>query len=282
MNRNHFLIGATLYLSFLLFACGQGNKEEPETDTESDENVISKESSIVEEDNAFNIAEDSIPRYRPGRYVKKTTNGTFILLIHPVSANKCRFVFDTGIGTPCYAKLAGVIELNDKGRATYSDNSCKALDFDFTDEGISVKEFECSQFHSPSCSMDGFYKSVDPDRFEKIDAKAMVDRFQKEDGLFDFYAVFTEPFWSIYIKEDIIYFQGSEDPLELFEASALFDPEAESQIIYFEKNKENWALRIEKGEGSDGMSEITYPYKAILNNNFHGGGGRSRARERIQ
>ena len=126
----------------------EGLKSNPARETERMAEIPVLEDSIKEE---------GVRHYTSGRYIRPLDKGSVILLIHGISDSTCEFVFDTGANTPYFAKIAGEILVNENGRATFSDHLCKTLDFQFTVDGISVKEYECATFHSEKIAFDGFY-----------------------------------------------------------------------------------------------------------------------------
>lgn len=79
---------------------------------------------------------------------------------------------------------------------------------------------------------------------------------------FDFYAVFTEPFWTIYFFGNRVLFMTSEwDVPELVPLEYPFNPDTqEVQKLRFFLFDDLWEMKVTKGKGSDGMSEISYPY----------------------
>ena len=108
---------------------------------------------------------------------------------------------------------------------------------------------------------------------EEINPKILVEQFEKGERQFDFYASFTEPFWTLYfIGNRVIFNQMDEDP-HLYFSDSFFDSNENTQRIRFSNGDKDWTVIIEKGEGSDGMSDIIYPYSVIMNEKFQGGGG---------
>lgn len=115
-------------------------------------------------------------------------------------------------------------------------------------------------------------ETTDATNLEDIDPKELAKAFSNGEEKFDFYAVFTEPFWAIYIIKDVVVFDRADGPTEAYHASAPFNADAETQEISFSKDDQKWILKIEASEGSDGMSDIKYPYSVSLNDEYHGGG----------
>lgn len=114
-----------------------------------------------------------------------------------------------------------------------------------------------------------------------IDGRAMIDAFFDREEQFDFYAVFTEPFMTVYLKDDLAIFERADAPLAVYRCQPQFDTEAKKQEITFGNDSIQWKLDIIYGSGSDGMSEIDYPYSVILNNECYGGGAESFQNENL-
>ena len=104
------------------------------------------------------------------------------------------------------------------------------------------------------------------------DAEALLAQIQQELVTFDFYASFTEPFWTFYLVGDQVLVNLMDDEPSLHQLDKPFDSRAEKQTVNFTKGDKKWTLNIEYKEGSDGMSEINYPYYVIVNDSFYGGG----------
>jgi len=111
------------------------------------------------------------------------------------------------------------------------------------------------------------------------DPNILLEQIHNNTVDFDFYASFTEPFWTLYFIDNDVVFNSAEDGPEIFELYNRFDPTKKQQLLTFSKDGEDWDVQITKGSGSDGMSEINYPYAVVLNENFHGGGGEEYAKE---
>ena len=262
MKGIHYILALAL-----LTACTSEPTEEP-VSSEVIQNIPKQDS--IEEEEAATVDVPLQQMYTAGRYYLKLDRGSIIMLIHAKTDTTCRFVFDTGAGTPYFAKLAGDLSVDKQGRATYSGNSCEALDFHFTEDGIRVKEFNCSQFRSRTIAFDGFYTTEEP---LNDNPAVLLRQVEREEVPFDFYASFTEPFWTLYFIGDKVLFNHMDEDPDFYQLNQPFDPEQDAQTLKFSSGKRHWEVLIEKGEGSDGMSDITYPYKVIMNDEFHGGGG---------
>ncbi|MFT5858378.1 MAG: putative membrane protein, partial [Flavobacteriaceae bacterium] len=101
----------------------------------------------------------------------------------------------------------------------------------------------------------------------------LLDQIHNSVVSFDFYASFTEPFRTIYFIDTLVLINSADDGPMIYTAATSFDPALPSQTLTFLMDGVNWDALITQGLGSDGMSEIEYPYAVILNSNFHGGGG---------
>ncbi len=113
----------------------------------------------------------------------------------------------------------------------------------------------------------------------QLDPNDVLEELRNGEREFDFYAAFTEPFWTIYfIDEDVVFDHAWEAP-EFYKLNREFDPAKDKQSLTFSNGEKQWEILIEKGEGSDGMSEISYPYSVKLNNELYGGGGKELCRE---
>jgi len=110
--------------------------------------------------------------------------------------------------------------------------------------------------------------------------KELLIQLQNSKADFDFYASFTEPFWTLYfIGDQVIFDHSEEDTPDFYTIDQRFNPNADRQTIRLSNEDKNWEVVIEKGEGSDGMSEIIYPYNVIMDSSLYGGGGTEFAHE---
>ncbi len=104
------------------------------------------------------------------------------------------------------------------------------------------------------------------------DPKQLLVQLQNRKIEFDFYASFTEPFWTIYlIGEQILFNQADSDPA-IYPLDGVFDSTQIEQKLSFTDANSLRKLLIIKDGGSDGMSELKYPYSVVMDGNFHGGG----------
>lgn len=94
--------------------------------------------------------------------------------------------------------------------------------------------------------------------------KLLLD-FQSGNKNFDFYAVFTEPFWTFYFfgNEALIITMDAEVP-DVVPLEYPFSENEDAQALSFMLNGEFWQFQVTKETGSDGMSEIEYPYTVKL------------------
>lgn len=259
-----------LSLLILVISCKQEEQEcvDPVLETAeiqeaNDEETIEKTDTLAQEETAF--------PFQFGRHLKRSEEGTIALTIRPKSASSFAFVFDTWSGTNGYAKLAGEVELDNDGHGTFTAANCKTLDFQFNDQGIRVKEYQCN-FHSENLPFEGFYIPWNKTYWENFDGDALVSAIQKNQIGFDLYASFTEPFFTVYIDRDVVVIDHMDDPTEVYEATSLFDPNKNEQCIILHKGNKSRKLVIKKGNGSDGMSDIDYSYSVILDDEYYGGG----------
>ena len=260
--KNYLLIavGAVAF-----FSCKEELSEEDEFNKvgeEIQEQHVDPDSLIIE-------VEGSGPRYTKGRYYLPLEEGYITMLIHEKSVSECKFVFDTGPGTPTWAKLAGDLTVDKNGVAKFSNSSCEELKFDFSESGIHVTETKC-RYHSRSISFEGLYTDEVPE--QPMSADEMLKAIQGGDLKFDFYASFTEPFWTVYIVKNKVLLYGSESPAELHKLVKPFDPNKEAQTLYYDRVGGSTSLHITKEPGSDGMSDISYPYNVVWQKTYWGGG----------
>jgi uncharacterized membrane protein len=103
--------------------------------------------------------------------------------------------------------------------------------------------------------------------------KELLIQLQNSKADFDFYASFTEPFWSLYFVGDRVIFDSSDEDPDFYSIDQRFNPNSSRQTIRLSNEDKTWEVVIEKGEGSDGMSDIIYPYNVIMDSTFYGGGG---------
>lgn len=263
-----------LLISLLVISCKPSSSDVPEAIEPAKEKII--EAIIEELEPTPQENKVVVQMYQSGRHEKSVGEGAIILSIHKVSDTSCRFVFDTR-KTSSWAKIAGDLIVDQDGKATYSGNQCESLQFHFTKKGISVKEFKCDSYHGRKCAFDGFYTI--PSKNDEKDPAVLLKQIEKGEIPFDFYAMFTEPFWTVYFIDNKVIFNHMEDGPDIYFSDQFFDSNKDSQRIRFSSGEKDWTLIIEKGEGSDGMSEVVYPYKVIMNETFHGGGGEEFCKE---
>lgn len=105
-------------------------------------------------------------------------------------------------------------------------------------------------------------------------AEEMKKAIESGDVQYDFYANFTEPFFTIYIigRQALIVRMDEED--EMYELLIAFNPAAVKQEIIIGETP----IIILKEKGSDGMSGLIYPYTAEYGE-FVGGGATERIKE---
>ncbi|GAB5416640.1 MAG: hypothetical protein Crog4KO_21280 [Crocinitomicaceae bacterium] len=103
--------------------------------------------------------------------------------------------------------------------------------------------------------------------------------FQSGKRNFDFYASFTEPFWTFYFVGNQVMFvsMDSEVP-DVVPLEYPFTDQEESQVLRFLLNSTLWELEVIKEEGSDGMSDLSYPY-SVKCGIYEGGGGTNYVKE---
>jgi uncharacterized membrane protein len=102
---------------------------------------------------------------------------------------------------------------------------------------------------------------ISPAEMTQDELNQLLLDFQTGKESFDFYGVFTEPFWTFYFFDNYVLFIGidMEGPL-LFPLEYPFNPDAKLQTLKFSMFGDLWELQVSKEVGSDGMSEINYPY----------------------
>lgn len=278
--KDYFSMDKLFYISicFLVLAASCTSPDEGEEAFVDEQRKVEKKDTVAQSEHDNEIVAQM---YRTGQYWRKDEYGTYKLLISEMGPDKCKFVFDWR--GPCYTKIAGEVSIDKKGKGTYKAPGCEALDFSFFKDRqeVSVKEFKCN-FHGSQCSFDGLYKIKDFDAYDKVDAVTILDDLEKGKQKFDFYANFTEPFFTIYMFEDIIVMnRADQEKPDLFEANCFFNINGKSQKIIFNYGEEEHTLLIRKEDGSDGMSPIIYPYSVTLDGNFVGGGGRKFQKEPV-
>lgn len=126
--------------------------------------------------------------------------------------------------------------------------------------------------------IDSIQKKAETEKWYAGDASTDAEKqqlmldFRSGEKDFDFYAVFTEPFWHFYFfgNQVLIFTFESEIP-EVVPLEYPFSDKEEEQALSFMLDGQFWQFKIRKEEGSDGMSEIVYPYSVKLNE-LEGGG----------
>lgn len=264
-----------IFFAMTLFSCGGESENGRHTDDQKKETIQSEEDTLIKQDDS--IEGHTSAFFTPGHYERKGIYGTNNLRIDSISPDKCRFVFGWGKAS-CYTKLAGNLTVDENGKGTFKMSGCEALDFTFKKDYVSLKEYKCN-FHGKECPFDGMFKLKTGPSYTSLNSMTMLEEIEDGSKKFEFYASFTEPFWNVYIWRDIVVFNHLDGPPDLYETNRLFDPEAEEQTIYFQNEEREWKMVIKKKPGSDGMSNITYPYSVVLGDNFHGGGGKEYQKE---
>jgi len=243
---------------------------------ETEEVIVAEDNIEVKADEQVSIIEEEEleQRYFAHRYTRPQGEGTVHLSIQARTDSTCFFVYDSyGIRGLSYAKLAGELLVDENGYAIFTGLRCELLEFFFSEEGVEVKEIKCDGYHSKDVLLEGYYTLYEPEDGEP-NPLIILSELREGSRPFDFYATFTEPFWTLYFWNDVVYFDHmEEDSPDIYIFDKPFDPHAEFQSISIENEDKIWMLTIRKGEGSDGMSEIKYPYEVSLDSNFFGGGG---------
>ena len=111
------------------------------------------------------------------------------------------------------------------------------------------------------------------------DLDAILEKIIKGEQSFQFYAVITEPFWSFYFLEEGVLFNGMDQEPILLQNDSVFDPSKSEQTIFLKGKDVKHIIHIKKEEGSDGMSDIVYPYSITIDNEWHGGGAEEFVKE---
>lgn len=120
-------------------------------------------------------------------------------------------------------------------------------------------------------------EEVDPEvripvEMSEVERIQLLKDFHSGKRKFDFYASFTEPFWTFYFFENQVMFVSAEsDVPDVTTLEYPFSDKEDTQALRFFMNGEYWVVEISKGEGSDGMSDINYPYIVKLDM-LEGGG----------
>jgi uncharacterized membrane protein len=122
-----------------------------------------------------------------------------------------------------------------------------------------------------------WYAGEAPTDLEKLQLLSIFNSGEKK---FDFYAVFTEPFWSFYFFGNQVLFNAADFEVpEVLTLEYPFSDKEDEQSLSFMRNGEFWQLNVIKEAGSDGMSDLEYPYSVKLDL-MEGGGGTSFVREK--
>ena len=121
-----------------------------------------------------------------------------------------------------------------------------------------------------------WYEGEEPTDLEKLQ---LLTSFNSGERKFDFYAVFTEPFWTFYFFGNEVLFNAADfDVPEVLTLEYPFSNKEEEQALSFMRNGEFWQLKVTKESGSDGMSDLEYPYSVKLDL-MEGGGGTTFVKE---
>lgn len=121
-----------------------------------------------------------------------------------------------------------------------------------------------------------WYEGEEPTDLEKLQ---LLSSFNSGERKFDFYAVFTEPFWSFYFFGNEVLFNAADfEAPEVLTLEYPFSDKENEQALSFMRNGEFWQLKVTKEPGSDGMSDMEYPYSVKLDL-MEGGGGTTFVKE---
>ena len=107
---------------------------------------------------------------------------------------------------------------------------------------------------------------------EEVNTTELLNQITSGKLDFQFYVSITEPFWTFYFLEDKAVLYGMDNLLKYYQFDQPFDASKDSQTIVITNGDEERIFVINRGEGSDGMSDIVYPYDVTLDNEWHGGG----------
>jgi uncharacterized membrane protein len=115
---------------------------------------------------------------------------------------------------------------------------------------------------------------------KKLTEPTEVTTFKKEveEGKrkVDFHGIGTEPFWDIYLcGEEMLYIDNVGEVMWSCLISPPFDRAAKRQVITYQHPQSlgiDSVIIIHNNEGSDGMSNRTYPYSVKLAEYIEGGG----------
>lgn len=122
-----------------------------------------------------------------------------------------------------------------------------------------------------------WYEGETPTDLEKLQ---LLQKFNSGAIKFDFYAVFTEPFWSFYFFGNQVLFNAADFEVpEVWTLEYPFSDKEDEQALNFMRNGEFWQLKVKKEPGSDGMSDLEYPYSVKLDL-MEGGGGTDFVKEK--
>lgn len=105
-------------------------------------------------------------------------------------------------------------------------------------------------------------------------AEEMKMAIERGNVKYDFYANFTEPFFTIYIVDRQALVVRMDGVDEMYEILMGFNPTAGKQEIIIGEV----TAKILKEKGSDGMSDLNYPY-SVEYGEFVGGGATERVLE---
>ncbi|MDX2359677.1 MAG: hypothetical protein QNK23_02645 [Crocinitomicaceae bacterium] len=108
---------------------------------------------------------------------------------------------------------------------------------------------------------------------ESSNPEALLRLMEVGEVEFDFYAEFTEPFWTLYFLGDELIFNNGDGHVGSYSLDKPFDPSADYQTLHYSIGITKWRIFIEKAEPmAYGISDIVFPYHAIINGEYEGGG----------
>ncbi len=113
---------------------------------------------------------------------------------------------------------------------------------------------------------------------EISNANSLYTKVEKKSIKVNFHGMGTEPFWDIYILENEVLYVQFEEP-QSYRLLTPFDKSAYRQKIKYEsKDGSIHEVKIVKEPAGDGMSDKTYPYSVIFNEDepWENGAGEAR------
>jgi len=129
--------------------------------------VFSEELIIELKDNMAIIGDEILPKtscddlkkenHYDGTYKYEDETSSGSVVIKSINDYELSFEISTGNMKGCTGETSGTATIKVEGVASFSDDDCTELLFDFTDNTLNITEKDCSDYHGMTCTFSGSY-----------------------------------------------------------------------------------------------------------------------------